>query len=323
MNRRTVVFVLKTAATVLILVVLAYRVDLDGLSSTLRGAPVAPVVLGLLFGLVVMVVSGLRWRLISGQLRVPLPARFAVLGYMESICFNLILPGSMAGDALRVAKVTRARGHLRRNLAAVLFDRAANLGILLALCIPASVLMWGKPGTENLLLVLGALAVISLVAGCILVLSSRLRSLRRYRPVREMVYLSMMSYRFLFRGSGILSVGLLSLCVQFLAIAMLACAAASVGIVNLSALELAVATLLALLAAALPFTIAGFGLREGALIWTLEAYGIDSTRALAAAVMFAAILLLQSVPGLAIWLLGMAKLPRLPAGKSLSGRLSK
>jgi len=322
----TVAFVLKTTATLLIFAALAYRVDLDGLASTIRSVPAAPLFLGVLFGLLVMVASGLRWRLISGHLRVPLPARFAVCGYMESICFNLILPGAMAGDVLRVAKVTKARGHLRRNLAAVLFDRAANLIILLILCIPASVFLWGRPESRNLLMVLGFLGALSLVALCILIFSSRLRRFRRHRFIRELVYLSMMTSRLFSQSSVVCKVGLLSLCVQGLAIAMLTCAAVSVGINELSILELAIVTFLALLAAALPFTIAGFGLREGALIWTLEVYGIDPTRASAAAVIFAAILLLQAVPGFMIWVLGAAKIPqtyannRLPESKVVTSR---
>lgn len=320
MSQSAVAHILKVLATVLIFAILAYRVDLDALFKTIGKAPAGTIFLGVFFGLLVMLASGIRWRLISGYLRVPLPTYFAVLSYMESICFNLILPGSMAGDAMRIAKVTKSRGYLRRNLAAVLFDRAANLGILLVLCFPAGLLMWGVPGMENLMLVIVFLVALSMIAFCALVFSSRLRSFRRYRLIRELVYLSMMSQRLIRVRSRVIWIGLLSFCAQGLAIAMLACATEAVGIDQLSLTELTVATFLALLAAALPFTIAGFGLREGALIWTLEIYGVDSTRALAAAVVFTTLLLLQVFPGLIIWVLGIAKLPQVSA--KISGKSS-
>lgn len=317
MKRNNGIYALKIVVTVFIVTVLVCRVDVGALINTISGAPAKPFLIGLFFGFLAMLVSGLRWRLISHQLRVPFSVRFAVLSYMESICFNLILPGSIAGDAMRVAKVTRVRGHLRRNLAAALFDRAANVGVLLVLCIPASIFMWGKTGTENLIMALVLLSVFSLLAILVLVFSGKLRGLRRHRVIREMVYFSMMSYRVISCSHRAVWIVLLSICVQGLQVAMLACAAKSVGIDALSVIEFSIATLLALLAAALPFTVAGLGLREGVLIWTLEIYGLDSTRASAAAVVFAAILLLQAIPGFIIWMFGLAQLPQAAPGKPI------
>jgi len=141
MNRH-VTLAAKVALTAVLLGFLAYKADWHAVGGLLAGASPAWLVLGALLGIPASVFSGLRWRQISAYLGVPLPWRFAVLGAMESIAFNLLLPGSIGGDVLRVVKVTRARGKLHRNFAGVVFDRAVNVGVLLALLLDQP--MWGQ-----------------------------------------------------------------------------------------------------------------------------------------------------------------------------------
>ena len=65
-----------------------------------------------------------------------------------------------------------------------------------------------------------------------------------------------------------------------------------------------------ILASSLPLTIAGLGLREGAAIWALMSFGVEEALAYSVAFLFGAVLILQGLPGLAIWMGGLARLPR-------------
>lgn len=313
---RHVTLAIKIALTGLLLGLLAHKADWRAIGDLLLGASPGWVALGVLLGLPCMAVAGLRWRQISAYLRVPLPWRFAVLGSMESIAFNLLLPGSIGGDILRVAKVTRARGYLRRNFAAVVFDRAVNLGVLLLLCLvllSLSSLGFGSslgPGAGELTLVLGALALAVAVGLIALVLVRRLRPLKRFRLAREVIQFSTLFAVVFLRPERLVTVGLWSLAGQCLVIAMFFVAAKALGLADLSLLQLSISTTLAVLASSIPLTIAGLGLREGAAIWALMSFGVDGALAYSVAFLFGAVLILQALPGLAIWVAGLARLPR-------------
>ncbi len=313
---RHVALAVKVALTAALLGFLAYKADWQEVGGLLLGASPAWVVLGALLGFPSLVIAGLRWRQISAYLGVPLPWGFAVLGSMESITFNLLLPGSIGGDVLRVVKVTRARGKLRRNFAGVVFDRAVNLGVLLALCLVLlafSFLGPGPalgPGSARLTVVLAGLAGAVAVGSAALLGALRLRSLRRFRLARELMRFATLFAMVFLRPKRFVTVGLLSLLGQGLVVAMFAAAAKSLGLDGLSLLQLSIGTTLALLASSLPLTIAGLGLREGAAIWALMAFGVDQALAYSVAFLFGAMLIFQGVPGLAVWVGGLAKLPR-------------
>jgi glycosyltransferase 2 family protein len=312
---RSVALALKIAMTAALLGFLAHKAEWDAVGRLLQSASPGWAVLGVLLGFPSLVVAGLRWRQISVYLGVPLPWGFAVLGSMESITFNILLPGSIGGDVLRVAKVTRARGKLRRNFAAVVFDRAVNLGVLLVLCLvllPLSSLGAGSslgPGSGQLTLVLGGLAAAVAVGLIALVAALRFRPLRRMRLAREAVRFATLFAMVFLRPKRLAAVGLLSLFGQGLVIAMFAAAARALGLVDLSLLQLSIGTTLALLASSLPLTIAGLGLREGAAIWALMSFGVDEALAYSVAFLFGAALILQGLPGLAVWVAGLAQLP--------------
>ena len=146
---------------------------------------------------------------------------------------------SVAGDALRVAKITKAFGQLRRNLAAVLFDRIANLGVLLMVCLLLMFFISLGPAADHISIVLGLLAAAAAGGALALMLASRLRPLRRFRVVREVIYLSTMFRIVFLRPDRVMKVGLWSLFAQGIVVCSFAAAAYSVGISSLSGLELA------------------------------------------------------------------------------------
>jgi glycosyltransferase 2 family protein len=311
-----VTLALKVVVTGILLGLLAYKADWNAIGALFLSASPGWVLLSALLGFPCLVVGGLRWRQISAYLGVPLPWSFAILCSMETITFNLLLPGSIGGDVLRVAKVTRARGRFRRNFAAAVFDRAVNLGVLLVLCLLLlSFSAFGSgaslgPGSGGLGLVMGALAIAVLVGLIVLVLIFRLRPLRRIRFAREVIRFATLFAMIFLRPERLATIGLWSLLGQCMIIAMFAAAAKSLGLTHLTLLQLSICTTLAILASSVPLTIAGLGLREGAAIWALMSFGVDETLAYSVAFLFGAVLIVQALPGLAIWMAGLAHLPR-------------
>lgn len=306
---RLVKLTLKVAVTVVLILFLVHNADLQAIGEVVSKVSLPWIILGAALGIPAMIASGIRWRQISGYLRVPLPWRFAILGYMEGITFNLLIPGSVGGDLLRVAKVTRVRGQVRRNLAAVMFDRASNLAAILIICLLLTILLSLGPGTDGLPILLGLLLAAAAGGTLGLIVALRLRPLRRFRIVRETIRFASMFRTVFLRVDRLVAIGVWSLLGQALLICSFAATVRSVSVSEISLLQLATVALLGVLATALPFTVAGLGLREGAVIWALVSFGVDKTDAYSVALLFGAVILAQSLPGLLIWFSGMARLP--------------
>jgi len=121
-----------------------------------------------------------------------------------------------------------------------------------------------------------------------------------YRVFIRLVYV----VRRMFRGGGrILSVSVLSLLVLASIVAAMIFSMAAVS-GELSRLDLAVfATTLSILASMIPITLAGFGLREGAVVGALTFFGLSATQSAAIAVVYSFCMIMQSLPGAVFWLL--------------------
>jgi uncharacterized membrane protein YbhN (UPF0104 family) len=67
--------------------------------------------------------------------------------------------------------------------------------------------------------------------------------------------------------------------------------------ISLPPLDIALITFIATLAATVPISFAGWGIREGVLVYLFGLYGVSSDAAFAASVLFGAALTLGAAPG--------------------------
>jgi hypothetical protein len=72
--------------------------------------------------------------------------------------------------------------------------------------------------------------------------------------------------------------------------------------ISLSFIDCAVVFSPTVIAALVPITLGGWGLREGALVVLLRFYGIGGEQALLLSLLFSFALLIGTLPGLAVWL---------------------
>lgn len=259
-----------------------------------------------------LLLAAWRWHLIALPLgeRTALPRRSWMM--LVSTFFNQTLPSVIGGDAIRIW-LTRAHG-LRPAAFAVLIDRGAGLLALLLLvaaCLPGSWAMVGDAAgrTTLALIVAGgaAGAVLFFLLGCLPLPQGRL-----LRPLAILAAIARDAASVLLRPRPGLAVGLVSLLIHLVTVATVLCLARglAVPLAPLAALYLIPPVVLITV---LPVTVAGWGLREGAMIAALGYVGIAPADALALSILFgAASLVLGAVGGLA-WLAGGAERPRLRA----------
>ncbi|MBP5855625.1 flippase-like domain-containing protein [Marivibrio halodurans] len=301
-GRKYFVIVTKILVTAAILIFIAKLVESDEILVTLSGIDIPMVILGVLAMWLNVALSALRWQVFLGFFRVRASLLDCMRIYAEAVTLNLILPGSVGGDVFRIYKLGRERGKGRywEILSSVLADRFCSLLILIALCAGTLTLHGNLVGVQ-LTIIWGL--VVMLALGFVFVyafpISRHWMRNWAYRLLSRLVYI----VRRLFRGPRRIGLALfLSISVQipilmsmYFSILSVSIELADVNIVILS-------TTLATLAAMIPVTLAGFGMREGAIVVVLTLFGATPERAAAIAAVFAVCTLGQCLPGLLSWL---------------------
>ena len=84
--------------------------------------------------------------------------------------------------------------------------------------------------------------------------------------------------------------------------------------ISLPALDLALITFISTLAATVPISIAGWGIREGALVYLFGLYGVRPETAFAVSILFGFALTLSSAPGALFILRAQPKPPSAEIG---------
>ncbi|MEI4486447.1 lysylphosphatidylglycerol synthase transmembrane domain-containing protein [Frigidibacter sp. MR17.14] len=237
-----------------------------------------------------------RWRLTAGALGHPLGRMLAIREYFVAQLVNQTLPGGMLGDA---ARIVRTKGETRLAVAgqAVLIERLAGQVTLLLVTLAGLVLAHALPGGVRWPAGTGHAALWGLAAtGAVLLvvaLVARTRpdtSRRIVAPVKRSVFARRVWPRQLVFSLGVVTCNLMTFF----------CAARAIG-VALPAEAVVTLVPLVLTAMLVPLTVAGWGFREGAAAALLPLAGIASEPAVASSILFGAVILAASLPGV-FWL---------------------
>ncbi|WDF42764.1 lysylphosphatidylglycerol synthase transmembrane domain-containing protein [Streptomyces sp. T12] len=291
---------LGTAAGVIILAVLFWRLGTGVFLDGLRRIDAAALVVAVGIGLVTTVFSAWRWQLVARGLRIRLPLRPAVADYYRALFLNAALPGGVLGDVHRAVRHGQSAGDMGRGVRAVVLERTAGqvvlagVGAVVLLTMPSPVLNEARDLTPVLLFAaVGALAVVAAVR------MNRAPSRRdRSNPTALRGTLGEAREALLSRrnGPGVAVSSVVVLAghlAMFVVAARVAGSAASVAVL----LPLAV---LALLAMGLPLNVGGWGPREGVTAWAFGAAGLGAESGLAVAVVYGVLSFVAALPGVLV-----------------------
>ena len=293
-------FLLKLLLTIAALAVIAHGFSSAALDRLAAAAPV-PLVVAAGCILVMLSINAWRWRAILGNIASGISyaasLRLVLIGHF----FNQTLPSSVGGDALRAWAAWRQGAAAASALASVLADRAGGVIALTALSLLTLAFSPAIGDPRVLALIALALGGGALgFAGLLLLIRLPAAWLARLRCT-ALADTARLLLHGLFAWPSSVAILLASL-----AMASLNCVA--VGLVAQSlaipfppgAIFLAVP--IALLAGAVPVTIGGWGMREGAMVVMLGFYGVAPDAALPISVLFGLLSALCGSPGGVIWL---------------------
>lgn len=260
------------------------------------------------------VLGAMQWGIILRFHGIFMGAYGTVSRYFMGLFFNFILPGFIGGDVIRVYKTAAASGRSTQAFSSTLADRVIGLLVLVLFSFGAFFLMPEGPAASALPV---ALLMFVVLAGFILIFSVKrlgrlLRSVfgglipEKLLLTLRTVYLELHD---LTRAPGTLAgVIALSTGIQCSRIAVHWLAGMAVGI-ELGFSYYALFVPLMAIAASLPISIGGFGVREAFAVVLFASAGVVEETVLAYTLLATVMSFLGSLPGAAAFVFAVGERP--------------
>lgn len=278
-------------------------IDLSAAWDEAKSVSLQMALLALTLTILQVVIGAARWGLVLRALATPFGWVQTLSVYYIGIFFSVVLPGAVGGDAARMWFARRHGLPLSVAVNSVGLERLATVfALILLVCLTQPILMVRLPDLPGawlfpLLLVAGIFGTLALA------FMDRLpQTLHRWQVVRGLAALAADTRRLFFRPAYSLStifaalIGhvISSLCVYVLAVGL------GLDVHVLDCLVLVPPVILML---ALPISIAGWGVRETAMVTAFGFVGVTAPSALVLSVLFGVISTLTALPGGALFLL--------------------
>jgi uncharacterized membrane protein YbhN (UPF0104 family) len=294
---------LRVIVTASIFVLVLRSIDLKQIWSLLHQARMDLLAMAILLQFGSTTVSAYRWRLIMNNLQFGQPFIFYWRSYFKAMFFNQGLPTSIGGDAVRVFDIAGLGFRKRDAFYGVLLDRATGLIALMLLNIIAYLLNPGVLPAHVYNLVF-FLIIIGLTGLASVILLGRLQWVNGYR---RLVFLKTLSEKLglAFGRHYVLMIGL-SLIIPLLALLGFFATGWALGL-RYELMTYFIVVPPALLLTMIPVSLAGWGVREGALVALFSLVGADQATVLTLSVLYGLTLIIVSVPGLVIYLGGVRR----------------
>ncbi|CAA7616235.1 conserved membrane hypothetical protein [Candidatus Terasakiella magnetica] len=303
MAKRWLPWILKGALSIGLIWFVFSKVDVA--SAWDQAKTLDPLMLALAVGLSLIQVwlGAVRWWLVLRALRAAFSASQAFIVYYIGVFFAIVLPGAVGGDAVRMWKAHRSGLSLAASINSVMLERVATvLGLVLLVAATQPLLLARAPNIPGSW-VFPALSVLGIAGILVLSVLDRLpQSLHRWRAVRGLVHLAGDTRRLFFRpswGGATLAVAILG----HINLSMVAYALA-VGLrLNIDMIDCLVLVPPVILIMTLPISIAGWGVRETAMVAAFGYVGVESHSALVLSVLFGLVSTATALPGGLVWLM--------------------
>jgi hypothetical protein len=283
--------------TVALLWILVTRFDLARAIEIIGHASV-PLV-GAMLGAVLLasLIVAFRWHVIlAAEAKSPGPRTLLKIVFV-GLFFNQVLPTGVGGDAVRAWRCSRVGIGLGAAIRSILLDRACGYLVLLVLyvlALPSLLKILPEPqerGAVLAVLVIGLLGLVALVS-----LDRLPRPILRLRLMTPFAELSRASRRLLTdpgRCGAVLGFSVITIALSVLALKFVGDAVGSPLPLGNWIMIVPPVTLIQLV----PVSLAGWGVREAALVVALGWFGVPAETALAISILVGLGLILVGLPG--------------------------
>ena len=300
MSNNLIKFLLRLAATALILTLIMRSINTAQVWQVLKQTRLDYLAAALLLQFGSTAVSAYRWQLIMQNLQFGQSFAFYWRSYFKGMFFNQGLPTSIGGDAVRMLDIASLGFRKRDALYGVMVDRIIGLGALMSLTLLAYLLspdLLPKQVHRPILLIisLGAVGFFGIFFIKYFTWLSRFPKLAIISIIAERLHQALSSQRVL--------LVMASLLIPIFALLGFFATGWALGLrYNLMTYFAIVPP--ALVLTVIPISVAGWGVREGALVGLFSLIGADKTAVLMMSLLYGITLIIVSLPGLVTYLKG-------------------
>jgi uncharacterized protein (TIRG00374 family) len=251
---------------------------------------------------IILIILGFRWWLITRILKIPIKLKSALYLSFIGHFFNQILPSSVGGDAVKLLILRKSKSSIGESFSSLASDRIIGLFSLLLLSFIS--LYFSKFNLENENHLDAKFLILLLIVGLILLLilnNEIINFLFKFKNTKPfIILLNDLKKIMLYQNKGLILI-LLSFLSQILTVFLVFILAKGINL-QLDFISCITIIPIVLLISSIPISIAGWGVREGAMISGLSLFGISATQALNLSILFGILQLLGGVMGLIFWI---------------------
>ncbi len=301
--KQWLIFAVKAAVSGALIWWLLARIDTASVIEGLGRVSVGPLVLALVTILFATGLLSLRWTAVNKLLDIPLRLARALRLTFIGLFFSQTLPSTIGGDFMRVWFVYRDGIPMDRAASSVVLDRLCAFAALLmvvGLSLPMlfaiiedSTPRWSLP----LIVVLGICGFVTLFA-----LGGRLGDIfARWKVTRAIVVLARDARRLNASFASLVQILAMALAIHLLMVLAVWLIGQSIG-AGIALLHCLVFVPPVTLISLVPVSVAGWGIREGAMIVAFGFVGVPEADSLVVSVLLGLILVAAGAPGGLMWL---------------------
>lgn len=291
--------IIKLTITIAIFYFIFQYIDFHQLVAILAKSHGGFILIAFIMQLASTYLAAFRWRLIMKLLVFKEPVSFYVKSYFKGSFFNQVLPGSIGGDAVRIIELS-AMGYDKKDVFYGIFvDRVIGLVGLLVLSLVSNLIFYGT--FPNWLFQLINLVAVGGIAGFIFMINlHHFVFLEKYKFIDLFYRLGKRLNRLYGSTSTLLQHIGVSVVVHLFTVLSIYFLALSVD-VHLPFYVYLIAIPPIFLLTIVPISLAGWGVREGAMVGILMLVGAVEAKVLAISILYGILLILAALPGAYFW----------------------
>ncbi len=301
-NQKKLVTAAKLLITLLPIYLILKNIDLDITFGLITNIGLPYLFSAMVVLLIQIFVMTIRWEIVLDSLGIEISFKNVISIFWIGLFFNQILPTSVGGDAVRGLYLYQRGYSFAKASQGVIFDRIIGLISLVAIVIITLPLGLQLVDSDNAKWGLMSIIIFFICALTLLLninmISSRFQKwnlIYKFSSIMTVIRDSIFSLN---PGFKLL---LISILVHFLSILTMTILAIGMQL-ELRIIGLLVIVPVVTLLMVLPISIAGWGIREGAMIIGLGFIGVGAENAFALSLLFGFLMLSIAIPGGAIWI---------------------
>ena len=303
-NKKFLFFILKLVSSILLLWFVTTNFDLGPAVDRFEDIKFGYIFIAIFIFLVLLVNNTTRWVVVLRAVHADLPFKVAIKIMYISIFFNQILPSSIGGDAFKIFLVRKSGININTAVNCVMLERAIALLGLILLVVLTQPFLLTRVEDQLAKYLFPLLAGVALVGIIIMMLLDRLpEDWQRSRIVRGLVHLSSDTKKLFLTPQYAFTAIFLGISGN-LFIAIIAYLTFCALLVEVSVLDCLVLIPPVMLITTLPISIAGWGVREGAMVGAFALVGIAEGDAFVVSLLFGMLTIVFAIPGGLLWLIG-------------------